>query len=118
MFADGGSGNGTFWTCATPPGPAVSCCDVMGVRGVPANMNEACDALLETLKKVAVILKAAQIPFAVGGSYGVYARGGPSSEHDVDILLKEPDVARAVKVLSEHGMRPVSPPEDWLEKVY
>ena len=81
-------------------------------------MNDACDALLETLKKVAVILKAAQIPFAVGGSYGVYARGGPSSEHDVDLLLKHADVDRAVKVLSEHGMRPESPPEDWLEKVY
>jgi predicted nucleotidyltransferase len=81
-------------------------------------MNEACDALLETLKKVAVLLKEAHVPFAVGGSYGVYARGGPSSEHDVDILLKRSDVDRAVKVLTEHGMRAVSPPEDWLEKVY
>ena len=81
-------------------------------------MNEASDALLQTLKKAAVLLKDAQIPFAVGGSYGVYARGGAPSEHDVDLLLKAGDVDRAVKVLTEHGFRASSPPEDWLEKVY
>jgi hypothetical protein len=81
-------------------------------------MNEATDALLQTLKKAAVLLKGARIPFAVGGSYGVYARGGAPSEHDVDLLVKESDVARAVTVLAEHGFRAASPPEDWLEKVY
>src|SRR5687767_11292264 len=81
-------------------------------------MNDACDALLETLKKVAVIFKSEQIPFAVGGSYGVYARGGPSSEHDVDVMLKQADMDRALKVLTDHGFRPEHPTEDWLEKVY
>jgi hypothetical protein len=81
-------------------------------------MTSATDALLETLKKSAVLLKSAQIPFAVGGSYGAYARGGPTSEHDVDLLLKEIDVERALKVFGEHGYRVVHPPEDWLVKVY
>jgi len=81
-------------------------------------MSAATDALLETLKTVAVILKQAGIPFAVGGSYGVYARGGPGSEHDVDIMLMERDVPRALDLLTERGFRPVDPPEDWLVKVY
>jgi hypothetical protein len=81
-------------------------------------MNDACDALLESLKKVAVILKDAHIPFAVAGSYGVYARGGPTSEHDVDLLLRQADMERALKVLAEHGLRVAHPSEDWLDKVY
>jgi len=76
------------------------------------------DALLETLKTVAVLLKEARIPFAVGGSYGVYARGGPASEHDVDILIMEADVPRVLELLTERGFKYVDPPEDWLVKVY
>ncbi|MCW2503330.1 MAG: hypothetical protein JWO79_1614 [Actinomycetia bacterium] len=81
-------------------------------------MNEATDALLETLKKAAVALKAARIPFAVGGSYGVYARGGAPSEHDVDLLIAQDDIDRAVEVLCDHGFTAANPPEDWLVKVY
>ncbi len=76
------------------------------------------DALLETLKRVAVALKRAHIPFALAGSYAVYARGGPHSEHDVDFLLQEQDVPRATEMLAELGMRIVHPPEDWLVKAY
>jgi hypothetical protein len=36
----------------------------------------------------------------------------------VDLLIKAADVDRAMKVLTEHGFRADSPPEDWLEKVY
>jgi hypothetical protein len=81
-------------------------------------MNAACDALLETLKSVAVLLKEARIPFAVGGSYGVYARGGPASEHDVDIMVMQADVERVLELLTERGYRAVNPSEDWLVKVY
>jgi hypothetical protein len=82
------------------------------------DLNPASDALLETLKTVGVLLKQAGIPFALGGSYGVYARGGPASEHDVDLLIKDTDIDRAVRLLTEHGFRAVKPPEDWLVKVY
>ncbi|KWX03093.1 hypothetical protein C3Y87_18130 [Carbonactinospora thermoautotrophica] len=76
------------------------------------------DALLETLKRVAVALKRAQIPFALAGSYAVYARGGPHPEHDVDFFLQEQDVAEAAHALGELGLRIVHPPEDWLIKAY
>lgn len=81
-------------------------------------MSETGDALLETLKTAGSALKTSSIPFAVAGSYAVYARGGPQSEHDVDILVKEGDVARAVAALDEVGMRAVQPSEDWLVKVF
>jgi len=74
--------------------------------------------LRESLKRVAVILKEAGIPFALGGSYACWARGGPEPIHDVDFMLREVDVPRAVEVLAAAGLRPVDPPEDWLTKVY
>ncbi|WP_248841078.1 BON domain-containing protein [Frankia sp. AgKG'84/4] len=63
-------------------------------------------------------LKEADIPFALGGSYACWARGGPEPVHDVDFMLREEDVARAVSVLDAAGLRPVDPPEDWLTKVF
>lgn len=75
-------------------------------------------ALLETLKRVATGLKRAGVEFALGGGYAVYARGGPKSEHDVDFVLREQDVERALDVLTQDGLRPCRPPEDWLVKVY
>jgi Uncharacterised nucleotidyltransferase len=81
-------------------------------------LNATSDALLETLKTVAVLFKQEGIPFAVGGSYGVYARGGPASEHDVDVMVMEADMERAVRLLISRGFRSEDPPEDWLIKVY
>jgi len=81
-------------------------------------LNAASDALLETLKTVAVLFKQERIPFALGGSYGVYARGGPPSEHDVDLMVMHADVERAVQLLTAQGFRAEDPPEDWLVKVY
>ncbi|WP_308204699.1 BON domain-containing protein [Frankia sp. R82] len=63
-------------------------------------------------------LKEANIPFALGGSYACWARGGPEPVHDVDFMLREEDVPRAVEVLAASGLRPVDPPEDWLTKVF
>ena len=70
------------------------------------------------LKRVAATLKAADIPFALGGSFAVYAHGGHSSDHDVDFLLREQDKDAALKALADVGFRTEQPPEDWLVKVY
>ena len=70
------------------------------------------------LKRVAATLKAADIPFALGGSFAVYAHGGHSSDHDVDFLLREQDKDAALKALADVGFRTEQPPEDWLAKVY
>jgi hypothetical protein len=76
------------------------------------------EGLAGTLKKVASTLKAAGIPFALGGSFAVYAHGGHSSDHDVDFLLREEDKDQALAELAKVGFRTEQPPEDWLVKVY
>lgn len=81
-------------------------------------MEDAPRGLRESLKRVAVTLKEAKIPFALGGSYACWARGGPEPVHDVDFMLREADVPRAVEELTATGLRPIDPPEDWLTKVY
>jgi hypothetical protein len=76
------------------------------------------DALVRTLTKVASALRPTGIRFALTGGCAVYARGGPETEHDVDILIKEEDIPVAVKALVAAGMRAADPPEEWLTKVY
>ncbi|MFI5492995.1 nucleotidyltransferase family protein [Actinoplanes sp. NPDC051859] len=76
------------------------------------------EGLVTTLKRVASVLKQAEIPFALGGSFAVYAHGGHSSDHDVDFLIREPDKERALAELSAVGFEVEQPPEDWLVKVY
>jgi hypothetical protein len=74
--------------------------------------------LLTTLKRVAATLKQADVPFALGGSFAVYAHGGHSGDHDVDFLIKAEDVNKALGALVEAGFTAERPPEDWLVKVY
>lgn len=76
------------------------------------------DDLLHTLAKVCNTLAENDVPFAVAGGCAVFARGGPPSDHDVDIFVKPADVARAASLLVAAGMRAAPPPEDWLRKVY
>jgi putative nucleotidyltransferase-like protein len=76
------------------------------------------EGLATTLKRVAAALKQAEIPFALGGSFAVYAHGGHSSDHDVDFLLREQDKDRAAEELTAAGFEVEQPPEDWLFKVY
>lgn len=67
---------------------------------------------------VAVALKESETPFALAGSYGLWARGGPEPDHDVDFMIAEEDAPRAKDLLAEHGLNVVQPPEDWLFKVF
>jgi hypothetical protein len=76
------------------------------------------EGLSTTLKRVASVLKQAEIPFALGGSFAVYAHGGHSSDHDVDFLIREQDKERALEELAAVGFEVEQPPEDWLVKVY
>jgi hypothetical protein len=76
------------------------------------------EGLATTLKRVAAALKQAEIPFALGGSFAVYAHGGHSSDHDVDFLIREQDKDRALEELAAVGLEVEQPLEDWLVKVY
>src|SRR5436190_13264924 len=76
------------------------------------------DEMLAALKKAAAVLQAHDIPFAVGGGIAVWARGGPATEHDVDIVIRPADVDGALAALAAEGMRTERPPEGWLVKAW
>ena len=80
--------------------------------------NEDFDAIVETMKKGAAILREADVPFLLGGGLATWARGGAESGHDLDFMVKPEDAERALQALAENGMRPENPPEDWLLKAY
>ena len=71
-----------------------------------------------SLKKAVAALREAEVPFLLAGSLAVWARGGPETRHDLDFVVKEGDVQRAVDVLADAGMRPERPPEEWLWKAW
>lgn len=83
-----------------------------------ADTTEDPDRLREAMKRVAVTLKRADVPFALAGGYAAYARGGPESDHDVDFYLREEDVPKAERALGDAGLKVEHPPEDWLVKVF
>src|SRR5205085_3079940 len=80
--------------------------------------NPEFDQFLATLKKVSGILRENEIPFLLGGGLAAWARGGPESGHDLDLMLKEPDAERALAALEQAGLRGERPPEGWLYKAW
>ena len=71
-----------------------------------------------SLKKAVAALREAQVPFLLGGSLAVWARGGPETRHDLDLVVKPEDADRALGVLADAGMRTEKPPEEWLHKAW
>ena len=91
------------------------------MRGTARLMTEteaSFEQLLESLKRVSAALRGADVPFVLGGGVAVWARGGPETEHDLDLFLKPEDAERALQVLADAGLRPEKPPEDWLYKAW
>jgi hypothetical protein len=76
------------------------------------------NGMMTTLKRSAAALRDAGVPFLVAGGVASWVRGGPPTDHDLDFLIKPEDAERALAVLTEAGLRPERPPEDWLFKAY
>lgn len=76
------------------------------------------EPLVEAMKHAAAALRDAEIRFALAGGLAIWARGGPATDHDVDLLVKPEDAEQAQQALTKAGMRPERPPEDWLLKSY
>ena len=74
--------------------------------------------LEDALKKSAAALRGADVAFLLGGSLASWARGGPETRHDLDLIIRPEDVERAVAALQAAGMRYEDPPEEWLAKVW
>jgi nucleotidyltransferase DUF2204 len=80
--------------------------------------NEVAEELIESLKRSVAALDAAGVPYLLGGGLGCWARGGPPSSNDIDLMVKPEDAERAQEALAEAGMRPENPPEQWLLKAW
>jgi ferritin-like metal-binding protein YciE len=74
--------------------------------------------LVETMKRAAGALREAEIPFILGGGMAAWARGGPPTDHDVDLFLRQDDAERGLAALTDAGLRPERPPEGWLLKAW
>jgi hypothetical protein len=74
--------------------------------------------LIESMKRAAAALRDAEVPYMLGGGLAAWARGGPPTEHDVDFFVSERDAERALEALTEAGMKPERPPENWLLKAW
>jgi hypothetical protein len=71
-----------------------------------------------TLKKAGAALREAGVPFLLGGSLASWARGGPETRHDLDLMIKRADVEPALAALTAAGLRADDPPEEWLVKAW
>jgi hypothetical protein len=88
-----------------------------GTRIVPMS-NESFPAMLVTLKRSAGALREAGIPFMLGGGLACWVRGGPESDHDLDLMVKPEDADQALATLTAIGLRPEKPSEGWLYKAF
>ncbi|MFD9301522.1 nucleotidyltransferase family protein [Streptomyces sp. NPDC060048] len=74
-------------------------------------------AILETTKHVAALLKGSGLPFALAGSVAAFAHGLPAGfQHDTDFCVRPEDAEAAIKALEEGGIAMRRAPEDWLVK--
>jgi len=80
--------------------------------------SEVAEELTESLKRAVAALETGGIRYLLGGGLGCWARGGPPSSNDIDLMVKREDAERAQEALAEAGMRPESPPEQWLLKAW
>lgn len=74
--------------------------------------------LLDALKLAAAALRDAKLPFALAGGLAAWAHGGPPTEHDIDLMVREEDAEAALAALRDAGMRIEVPPEGWLVKAW
>lgn len=88
------------------------------VTVMPSAAPENLESLLTTMKRAAAALRESQVEFMLGGGLAIWARGGPPTDHDVDLFLRERDADKALDALRAAGMRTEKPPEHWLYKAW
>ena len=76
------------------------------------------EILTESLKRAASVLEAQRVPYLLGGGLGCWARGGPPSSNDIDLMIERVEAERALEALAGAGMRTEKPPEQWLYKAW
>src|ERR1044071_5757227 len=99
--------------------PAAAMRMLMLSRGTHPGMatdDDDFEAIEHALKRAAAALRDADVPFLLGGSLASWARGGPETRHDLDLMIRPGDAETALQALVDAGMTPDDPPEEWLVK--
>ncbi|WP_237296555.1 nucleotidyltransferase family protein [Streptomyces sp. 3211] len=98
---------------ATTPGVPLP-----GGDGPDGNLpHDHTQAILETTKRVAALLKASGQPFALAGSVAAFAHGVPAGfQHDTDFCVRPEDADAVIRALEDGGIAMRRAPEDWLVK--
>ena len=76
------------------------------------------EAIGRSLRRATAALRDAGVTFMLGGSVACWARGGPRSQNDVDLVVPADEAEDALAALEAAGMRTERPPEEWLYKAY
>jgi hypothetical protein len=76
------------------------------------------ERLIATLKLAVAALREQGLAFMLGGSMAAWARGGPEPQKDIDLMVKPADAQAALEALTQAGLRPAHPPEEWLYKAW
>ena len=74
--------------------------------------------IVETLRHSAACLREADVRYCLSGSVASWARGGPETVNDLDLIVDPPDMEKAVDALVALGWKREDPPEGWLVKVW
>ncbi len=74
--------------------------------------------IVESLRRAVAGLRDADVRYCLSGSVASWARGGPETVNDVDLIVDPPDLDKAVAALESCGMTSEVPPEGWLVKLY
>src|SRR5918992_1552703 len=83
---------------------------------MPIERGISFEAVCQSLKRCVATLRDADVPFLVGGSAALWARGGPQYVKDLDFIVKPQDAERALQALVQAGVGSSRPPEEWLLK--
>jgi predicted nucleotidyltransferase len=78
--------------------------------------DESFERLLATMRKAVAALRESEVDFLLGGSLASWARGGPQTDHDVDLFIRADDADRAAEALAAVDFDVERPPEGWLVK--
>jgi len=76
------------------------------------------EQLEATLKRSVAALEGARVPYLLGGSLASWARGGPQTRNDLDLMVRPEHAEQALSALEGAGMKPERPHEEWLLKAW
>ena len=74
--------------------------------------------IVESLRQAAAQLREADVRYCLGGSVASWARGGPETVNDLDLIVDPDHMEKAVAALASLEWRSETPPEGWLVKVW